>query len=327
MGSSSKQATTTQQTDPYAPAQPFLQQSLNLAGDAAANTYNGTGVAPLDALVTQGQNQAIANANTGALGNLGTQEIGNVGQIMANGGLSQQQSDAASGIGSALTGFNSAMGSAQGALNPYVSGQYLNQPNPYLQKAVDTSMQDAANGINRQFSAAGRYGSGANTQVLADRLGNIANTAYMNDYNQQQQNQLNAVNSLGSLAGAGLNGNLSGLGAIGNIGQQGYQNTLAGAQAATPLSQAQNTDANTLASIGSQNMAYQQQLIDAANQNPWLKAGNLAQISGGIAGLGGTQSGTSTATQQNDPLSTIFGGLLAGAGVLGNAKSAGFKLF
>jgi hypothetical protein len=210
------------------------------------------------------------------------------------------------------------MGSAQGALNPYVSGQYLNQPNPYLKQAVDTSMQDAANGINRQFSAAGRYGSGANTQVLTDRLGNIANTAYMNDYNQQQQNQLNAVNSLGSLAGAGLNGNLSGLGAIGNIGQQGYQNTLAGAQAAPALGTAQNADANTLAQIGSQNMAYQQQLIDAANQNPWLKAGNLAQISGGIAGLGGTQNGTSTTTQQNDPISTLVGGAAAGIGALKN---------
>lgn len=327
MGSSSKQTQATQTTAPYAPAQPYLQQALGLAGTAADNTYNGTGVAGMDPLVTQGQNTAIANANTGALGNLGNLEIGNVGNILANGGLSQQQTDAASGIGSALGGFNSSMGTAQSALNPYVSGQYLNQPNPYLQKAVGTSMQDAADTVNRQFSAAGRYGSGANTQVLADRLGNIANTAYMNDYNQQQQNQLNAANSLGSLSTAGLSGNLSGLGAIGNIGQQGFANTLAGAGASQGLQQAQNADANALTGIGSQNMAYQQQLIDAANQNPWLKAGNLAQISGGIAGLGGTQSGTSTATQQNDPLSTIFGGLLAGAGVLGNAKSAGFKLF
>jgi hypothetical protein len=82
-----------------------------------------------------------------------------------------------------------------------------------------------------------------------------------------------------------LNGNLSGLGAIGNIGQQGYaEHACRGAGAPRRYQQAQNADANTLAGIGSQNMAYQQQLIDAANQNPWLKAGNLAQISGGIAG-------------------------------------------
>lgn len=312
MGSSRQ--TTTQTRDPWAPAQPALNTALGGAMDAFNNTYQGTGVADMNPLVTQGQNQMIANANSGQLGNLANTSIGNLQGIAGNGGLSRMQTDAAGGINSALGNFNSLMGTATNALQPYATGQYLNQRNPYLDRAVSDSMQRASEAVNRQFSAAGRYGSGAQSGALGRELGTIANNAYMQDYQQQQANQLNALGLMGNFAGAGLSGNLSGQNAIAGIGQQGIANTGSIAGAIPGLSQAQNVDAGTLMGVGGQQMDYAQSLIDAANQNPWTRAGNLAQIAGGIGGLGGTATGTTTTS---NPLGAV-GGVLAGLGGLGN---------
>jgi hypothetical protein len=66
-----------------------------------------------------------------------------------------------------------------------------------------------------------------------------------------------------------------------------------------------------------------QRVINAANQDPWTKAQNLAQITGGIGQLGGTSSsqgisyGQGTATKKEDP--GVFGDILAGVGAGGQS--------
>jgi hypothetical protein len=65
-------------------------------------------------------------------------------------------------------------------------------------------------------------------------------------------------------------------------------------------------------------MDYVQSVINAANQDPWTKAQNLAQITGGIGQLGGTSSsqgtsyGQGTTTKNENP--GVFGDILAGVG-------------
>lgn len=316
MGGSTTQRTN-QTRDPWQPAQPALNQALTGAMDAYNTTYQGTGVAGMDPLVSQAQDMTVANANRGALGGLGNQAADIFGGVLGNGGLSQLQSGAASSIGSATNDFSRTMGDATSYLNPYARGDYVNQRSPQFDQALSNAMSTAADRANRQFSASGRYGSGAHSGALGDSLGRIATDAQVGEYARQQQNQLGAINSLGNLSSMGLQGVLGGQGAMAGIGQQGITNTGAIAGSVPSLSTAQNADAAALAGVGGQRMDYAQSLIDAANNNPWANVSNLAQVAGGIGGLGGTMQGTTTQTQ-NSGLGGILGGAMAGIGGLSN---------
>lgn len=309
--------TTNQKREPWSPAQPALNTALSGALNAYNNTYQGTGVAGMDPLVTQAQDMTVANANRGALGSIGNQAADSFNGILGNGGLSGLQSGAASSIGAATDAFGGAIGDAASYLQPFARGDYVNQRSPQFDQALSNAMTAAGDATNRQFSAAGRYGSGAHSGALGSALGKIATDAQVGEYARQQQNQLGAINSMGNLASAGLQGILGGQGALAGIGQQGITNTGAIAGAVPTLSTAQNADAASLGAVGGQRMDYAQSLIDANNQNQWAKVGNLAQIAGGIGGLGGTMQGTTT-TSQNTGLGGIIGGAMAGLGGLSN---------
>lgn len=317
----SKKTTTNEKKDPWAPAQPALKDALAGATDAFNTTYQGTGVADMDPLVKQGQNMAVGNAQTGALGGLGSGAIGNFQSVMGNGGLSQMQTNAAGGIGQAMGGFQDQLGKAQGYLDPYASGQYLEQTNPYFEKAVGNAMQKATEMANRQFSGSGRYGSGAHSGALGDSLGRIATDAYANEYSRQQQNQLGAIGQMGNFANMGFQGAMGGQNALAGIGQQGIANTGAIAGAIPQLGAGMNADAETLMKIGGQNMDYNQQLINAANENPWQNVNNLANVASTIGSLGGTATKT---TKESGGTAGLIGGIGAG---LGGAANLGKFLF
>lgn len=321
MGGGSKKTLSNTKQDPWAPAQPALNQALAGATDAFNNTYNGPSVAAMDSNVTAGQNQALANANAGTISNLAGGAAGNIGDVMGNGGFAEGGQEAMTGINSALGTFNSQIGQAQSYLDPYASGQ-MRDNNPYLNSAIENAMSEAAASANRQFSGAGRYGSGAHSGALGSQLGNIATNARMNAYNTDTQNQLSAIGQMGNFANSGLAGNVSGYGAMAGLGQQAYGNTMAGLQALPTLNQAQNADAQTQMSIGGQRMDYNQAQIDAQNQDPWTKAGNLAQIAGAIGSLGGTSQTVSK--ESTGGVGGVVGGVLGGLGGLANVgKSLG----
>lgn len=309
--------TVNQSRDPWSPAQPALREAIGGAMNAYNTTFQGPGVAGMDPLVTQGQDSMIANAQAGGAGALGRQAMTNFGGVLGNGGLSDMQLGAASGIDGAMDTYNSQTAGLRDALTPYASGQYLNQRNPYFDEALGNAMSSAADAANRQFSAAGRYGSGAHSGTLGRSLGEIATNANVGEYRNQQQNQFNAINALSGLAGQGFNNQMAGQGALAGLGQQGILNTGAIGSSIPGLSQAMNIDANTLMGIGGQRMDYAQSLIDAADNRPWQRVGNLAQIAGGIGGLGGTMQGTQT-TESNPGIAGIIGGAMAGLGGLSN---------
>lgn len=316
MGGGGQQSTTqfqSQTRDPWAPAIPALNEALSGAMNAYRTTYNGPQVAGMDPNVTAGQNQILANSQNGLVSGNATSALEGLRSIFQNGGFNPFMQQGAAGLQSGISGLDDVSKN----LNPYASGEYLRQGgNPYLEATLKSAMGDAAQGVNAQFSSAGRYGSGANADALASRLGKISTDARMQDYNQQQQNMLSANGQLQQLAG--LRGSL-GQGLAG-IGQQGVNNMAGAGGALSGLATAQNTDAANQMGVGSQRMDYQQRLIDALNQAPWAKVGNLAQIAGGIGGLGGTSTGFSQGTQSmsGGGLGSMLGGGLAGLGGLGN---------
>ena len=66
-------------------------------------------------------------------------------------------------------------------------GAFLNpSTNPYLNNLFDTMSDKIKANVNSNFAQAGRYGSGAQTGVLADSLGNLANQVYADNYNRER---------------------------------------------------------------------------------------------------------------------------------------------
>lgn len=123
---------------------------------------------------------------------------------------------------------------SQSLVNDTLAGKYLNS-NPYIDQMLSLSNRDVADTVNSQFAGAGRYGSGAYTDVLARQLADNETRARFGQYNQERQYQNNAVGQAQSLMGGatGLLNNAAdlpwiGVGALnGNIRQasQGYGTT------------------------------------------------------------------------------------------------------
>ena len=107
---------------------------------------------------------------------------------------------------------------AQQYLTPYASGQYLESGgNPYYRERLEGELSDAAANVQSQFAGAGRYGSGANTGVLGDTLGQMRLGALENDWNREQANQFNAVGMLDAANQAGLSQQLGAASGIAGI--------------------------------------------------------------------------------------------------------------
>lgn len=171
----SKQTQTTS-AGPWKPAQQGLENVLSKTQALGDNTDLFKPVYSTDT------NQAITN-----LGNFG-----------------KQASYGATQIQNAVGQTDRGMGTGIDALIESANGSMLGS-NPYLDAVLGKSMQDAADRVNAQFSAAGRYGSGAQTTALTRELGGIENEARMNQYNQERTNQLNSAQLLGSLGLQGAN--------------------------------------------------------------------------------------------------------------------------
>jgi hypothetical protein len=293
----------TTQSAPWAVAQPGLQQSLDLAQRAADTTYNGSSVAGLDPLVTQGQNLNLGAAAANQPGQMASNFVNAYQPLLANGGVS---SFGLEGVGN--------LNQAAGYLNPYASGQYVQSGNPYLDAVLAKNDAATMARVGGQFSSSGRYGSPAMAGTAAGAISAADNTARLGQYNQDVQNQLSAIQGLGNIGQAKA-----------GIGQQGVGNLNSYISALPTIAQGNLFAGNTIQGVGSQNMDYIQSVINAANQDPWTKAQNLAQITGGIGQLGGTSSsqgtsyGQGTTTKKEDP--GVFGDILAGVGAGANLLS------
>lgn len=285
---------TSEVRNPWAPAQGALNQSLSGAMDAYNKTYQGPQVAGMDPNVTAGQNAQLGIANRGATSGAAQSGIGGVQGILNGGGLGAPMQD------------------ALGYLQPYASGSYINN-NPYLDAIIGKSQQEAADKVNANFSSAGRYGSGAYAGALGKELAGIGTNARYQDYLDQQNKQIMAINQITGIGQNGVNNIYNAGAALNN-----YQ---------TPL----YSDAQAMKGVGGERMDYAQSNIDANNQAPWARVGNLAQLAQGIGSMGGTSFGSSTGVgitpQQYKPTpsfgQTALGLGATAAGLAANAYTGG----
>ena len=107
-----------------------------------------------------------------------------------------------------MTGLQANMGAnngnvkaAQGYNSDILSGKYLNG-NPYLTGMIDQTNRSVGDQVNSQFGAAGRYGSGAFTDVLSRNLADAQNNLRYTDYNAQMGRMDQAASQAPGLAQA-----------------------------------------------------------------------------------------------------------------------------
>lgn len=168
---SNDKATTTNKVEPWAPIKPYLmgaaKDAKDLYGQGAPSYYPGQTVAPMSNYSRQGLD---ALAQRGAYGS----------------DLSR---------------------AAQSQLTNTINGDYLNS-NPYLQGAIDTAVRPVTDaftssvmpGIDSNFSAAGRYGSGLQgaayndaNALLGRQIGDISTNMSYQNYGDERQRQMQAM--------------------------------------------------------------------------------------------------------------------------------------
>ena len=223
----------------------------------------------------------------------------------------QMQADRAQNGSPLITG-------ASNAVNDITSGQALennqglnvlnqmaSEDNPYVDELYSRANEQAQSAINGNFSAAGRYGSGAHAAASADAANNLANDMYSSLWDKRAD----AAKAAGQLYNTGT-------------AQQ-----IAAAQTGQQLANQAYTDAAALSEAGGVLDDYNQQLINADidrwnyNQNKALQAlqnyNNLIQ---------GSYGGTTTTTGQQSSGSTlgnVLGGALTGGGLGAGIAAAG----
>lgn len=176
------------------------------------------------------------------------------------------------------------------------SGAELNNLAPEFQNVLSRVQGDTRDQVNLGASAAGRYGSGMHTGVLADRVGDVTSRMLTDEYGRQLGRQDAAR---GNLYNAGNTGNTNVMNAI-----QG----LPGAY------QAQQQPATDMMKIGSmyedlygRQLDDQNRIFEGMRDAPKLGVEWLNAIGSGAGGLGGVQSGSTTSPAPNPFLSAIAG--------------------
>ena len=192
MGSSSSQtpAQTVSTSSPWSGVQPALgdlygNATSQFTNDVGYLPYGGNLQAPLDPSLNLG---LASEYNLGVANQYGTPGV-----------------NAARSLGTSLLGSGGLNANQQGVANNYgqVFSQNAGQENPYLQAQIAASNRQIADKVNSSMSGAGRYGSGAHTDVLSRSLAESADPVLAQDYTQRQQTQLAALQGQGGIYGQG----------------------------------------------------------------------------------------------------------------------------
>tara|TARA_X000000950_G_C13816090_1_gene619866 strand:+ start:33 stop:863 length:831 start_codon:yes stop_codon:yes gene_type:complete len=82
---------------------------------------------------------------------------------------------------------NPLLNQSQNLASQTLSGDFLSPTtNPYSQGLFNQMADDVTSKVQSQFSRAGRLGSGANQEILADSLGRLANQVYGDQFNRER---------------------------------------------------------------------------------------------------------------------------------------------
>lgn len=277
---------------------------------------------------------ALANSQTGL--NNGQQQSLNWMSGVANGTNAINTGDQFQSI------YDDASGSNAQNLAAFARGDYLDgSNNPHFSKVVDRAAEGARDAVNMNFSGAGRYGSGANQQIVAREVGDLTNRAYADQYNNEVANMFgaNAQMDQQRLANLGVRGTaaqgLTGVqnqnitnqmqarGDMFNAYQQGVSNQMNARSALGAQQQAAMMPYQQMMGIGSMREDETTRTINDAmrrwqgdNDQARLSTEWLAGLSSGAGGMGSTQTQTAYAPKTS-PFMTAAGGAATGFGIGG----------
>lgn len=358
---------TIQSSTPWAGVQPGLSSLYNQAGwqfAAGGPQTQIASVAPFTTAQNQGL-QALTSIGNGGLGTLNgyqLQALQDTSQLAQGTDAGEQaQLGVLNGTNpatQALTGLANGTAAPDQYLNGIASGaaapdQYLQsmlspsftnvQNNPALNSAMNAAnsntnynfTRDVMPGIASQFSAAGRFGSNAQTDAIGQATNNLAtqisNTnagMSLADLQQLQGLQAGAAGTLGNLeSGASTSlGNLQS-GAAGALGgmdlnaAQGLNSTMGSATQLLPSMATQGVgNASNLLEAGTAEQTqwqnYLNQIAQQFNVNqmqPWNTLNMYGQLL-----AGGNPYATTSSSGQNTNLANPFSTAI-GAGLLGNS--------
>ena len=171
---------------------------------------------------------------------------------------------------------------AQGYATDVLGGKYLNQGNPYLAAVDDALWAKVAPNVNSQFSAAGRYGSGAQTDALATGFANAIAPYHYQDY----ASELGRMDQAAALAPTLANTDYQDIAAMTDVGKQRQ------AQAQSEIQAAQDRY-NYNAQLPAAKLAQYMQMIQGnyggttTGKQPVYQPSVASQVLGGIKTIGG----------------------------------------
>lgn len=324
--------TTTQKADPWSGVQPYLSGMYANAWDQ----FNKGGPSTPDYVgMNDYQRTALQRSADRSNGSV----LENTGRSVANGmaagndALSQKYGNILSGNtpqDAALIKAISGSDATGQYLGNVLSGQYLNG-NSNLKSAVNAANDDTIRQFNTavmpqlasQFSLAGRYGSGAQSQGVDDATNNLAkqiSNTTAGIYNQNYQNERTIQNGAASTLGnymLGASGARSSNVQNAAAALQARQN--AGLTAIPQFSQIDWNNIQNMAGVGDFLQQQQQGEKNAQSDQRNRQINNINWISSLLSGASPYATQTQTGPgQQSGGLRGALGGAMSGAGAGGS---------
>jgi len=319
--------TQTQTRDPWAGAQPYLQQMMGTAsgmqaGGVGYQPYGGPTQAPLNSAVQDAGTAMWGLANAQIANDPTAPALGQARSVVESQGITPGIQSALGGLGQLPDYYKGVGGNLIEPWNLYrtMGAQAQGNENPYLEQTLQNTV---GRQINSSMSGAGRYGSGAHQEAIAAGFA----PALMQDYEARQQRLGQAAQGISGLVGQQAQlGQLQGgvYGGMADIYSRGLGQAGQFAQQIPGLMQAQYMPYQQQMGWGQYNQDRQQadlnaqiKLYNAQQAYPWEQLARESAIVGGAGGLGGT-SVTAQTPQQAPALNRLLGGALVGGG-LGSA--------
>jgi hypothetical protein len=167
-GGSGGTQSTSQNNQPWGPAQPYLKGALSDLGqwyssDYGRNPYPGSSVVPFNPMTETALGQTASRAMAGSPLNAAAQQQN----------LATQRGD-------------------------YMPGSV--NGNPYLDKTFDLGAGKVRSALDSQFNSDGGYGGSLHQGAMADNLNNLATNIYGGAYNSERSNQIDASNNAATMA-------------------------------------------------------------------------------------------------------------------------------
>ncbi len=174
-------------------------------------------------------------------------------------------------------------------LDRYASGNMIGRSNPHLMGNLNRAADEAQEGMDRMFSAGGRYGSASHQGTVGETRGNVFREGLTAQMNQDIQNQFSAVGQIDATKQAQMSQRMQALSGLTGTQSANIANQL-GAAAQVDANRwaqtgAQAGVAGQLADIEGRNIANRLGAAGQMDANRWAQNNQQLNAAGQIAGV------------------------------------------